>query len=326
MEKRKRNEKVRMDLTLLYKFFSGKASFAEAADVRRWAESDPANMRRFMEERKLFDSMNLLVTDGELETLSAGKTRRVKFRRVFVRTIAAASLAAAVFIAGWSASDNKVERFAGQTQSISVPAGQRLNMVLPDGTNVWLNSLSTIEYPVVFNGKGRNVKLDGQAYFEVKHDKSSPFTVETPKGTVKVTGTKFDVMSYSKSDEFETALMEGSVRVALNADPANEMLLTPNTKVALVDGDLVKTYVRDRNPYRWKEGLICFANAPFAEILKEFEKTYDVKVVMECDLGEVCYTGKFRTAEGLNYALRVLQKDIGFTYEEDLDNSVFYIR
>ncbi len=99
-------------------------------------------------------------------------------------------------------------------QSIYVPTGQRVNITLSDGTNVWLNARTKIVYPAVFDKSVRQVAVDGEAYFDVAKDKKRPFIVETGKCNMEVLGTKFNVEGYSDKDDFEVTLMEGSVRVA----------------------------------------------------------------------------------------------------------------
>nr|WP_286083552.1 FecR family protein [Parabacteroides goldsteinii] len=117
-------------------------------------------------------------------------------------------------------------------QTITVPAGQRINITLADGTNVWLNARTTIQYPITFNEKERLVKLDGEAYFDVTKDKSKPFIVQTNNYNVEVLGTKFDVDSYSETEIFETTLMEGSVRISSLTDANESLMLTlPSIRV-----------------------------------------------------------------------------------------------
>ena len=118
-------------------------------------------------------------------------------------------------------------------QTITVPAGQRINITLADGTNVWLNARTTIQYPITFNEKERLVKLDGEAYFDVTKDKSKPFIVQTNNYNVEVLGTKFDVDSYSETEIFETTLMEGSVRISSLTDANESLMLTPHNKAYL---------------------------------------------------------------------------------------------
>lgn len=120
-------------------------------------------------------------------------------------------------------------------QKLSVPAGQRINIELADGTVVWLNSRTSIQYPAVFNGKERKVSINGEAYFEVAHNRKQPFIVETPKGQVEVTGTKFYVEAYSDNNDFVTSLIEGSVNVT-----KDDKLITlrPSQMAYLQDGNL----------------------------------------------------------------------------------------
>lgn len=211
-------------------------------------------------------------------------------------------------------------------QTITVPAGQRINITLADGTNVWLNARTTIQYPITFNEKERLVKLDGEAYFDVTKDKSKPFIVQTDNYNVEVLGTQFDVNAYSETGEFETTLMSGSVKVASVSDSTQKITLKPNNKVFLQDGKLHVTAVDDYNPYRWKEGLICFKNETFTSIMKDFEKYYGLTIqVKNKNVFKYVYTGKFRQTDGIDYALRVLQKDIKFTYQRDDENQIIYI-
>lgn len=212
-------------------------------------------------------------------------------------------------------------------QTIAVPAGQRINITLPDGTNVWLNARTTIQYPVTFNSSERLVKLDGEAYFDVARDETKPFIVQTNKFNVEVLGTKFDVESYSETQQFETALMEGSVKISSLTNSNENIMLTPNNKAYLHEGKLRVMPVYDYNPYRWREGLICFKNESFASIMNEFEKYYGINInITNQQVQKYLYTGKFRQTDGVDYALRVLQKDIGFTYERDDDKHIIYIK
>ena len=177
-----------------------------------------------------------------------------------------------------------------------------------------------------FGRRDRDVELDGEAYFEVAHNEKSPFVVRTHAMDVEVLGTKFNVEAYSAGRTFEASLMQGKVRVK---SPANEKLavvLLPQYKTTLKDGKLVVSKIDDYNVYR-KEGLYCFKNKPFARIMEDLERYYDLKIQLDKKSIEgVALTGKFRISDGLDYALRVLQKDVAFTYRRDKDNDVIYIK
>jgi len=318
-----------MDEKTLYNFFSGKATEEEGLTLKEWIEKSPENERIFYEQRKIYDSLTLLKDENDLQQylLPEENTHTIQRVSLFKEILKVASVAAITFLVVYFFMDKTEESKFTAMQTITVPAGQRINISLPDGTNVWLNALTTIEYPVSFNNKDRSVKLDGQAYFDVKHDDEIPFIVETDKGNIRVLGTKFDVLSYSKSDLFETALMDGKVEVLLTSDPTQTITLSPGSKAYLVDGKLYKVPIVDNNSYRWKEGLISFEDSSFADIMKEFEKSYGIFIIIQNKtVSNYSYTGKFRVVDGIDYALRVLQKDLRFTYSRDSDSNTLYIK
>ena len=313
-----------MNKDILYKFFEGNASFEEEAAVKQWMEESAENRLAFLKERKLFDAMLLL---GNEEIIKNGKKRfSINLSSLRTELIKIAAVVAITLGGSYFYYQSSLEKELMAMQTITVPAGQRINITLVDGTNVWLNARTSLSYPVKFGKNNRQVVLDGEAYFDVTKDKSKPFIVQTDNYNVEVLGTKFDVNAYSETGEFETTLMSGSVKVASASDSTQKITLKPNNKVFLQDGKLHVTAVDDYNPYRWKEGLICFKNETFTSIMKDFEKYYGLTIqVKNKNVFKYVYTGKFRQTDGIDYALRVLQKDIKFTYQRDDENQIIYI-
>ena len=313
-----------MNKDILYKFFEGNASFEEEAAVKQWMEESAENRLAFLKERKLFDAMLLL---GNEEIIKNGKKRfSINLSSLRTELIKIAAVVAITLGGSYFYYQSSLEKELMAMQTITVPAGQRINITLVDGTNVWVNARTSLSYPVKFGKNNRQVVLDGEAYFDVTKDKSKPFIVQTDNYNVEVLGTKFDVNAYSETGEFETTLMSGSVKVASASDSTQKITLKPNNKVYLQDGKLHVTAVDDYNPYRWKEGLICFKNETFTSIMKDFEKYYGLTIqVKNKNVFKYVYTGKFRQTDGIDYALRVLQKDIKFTYQRDDENQIIYI-
>lgn len=313
-----------MEKEILYKFFEGAASYEEEVRVKEWIESSQENVHEFFHERKLFDAMVLLSGENMSSQLITKKS--INFRPIIKEIIKIAAIVVITLAFGTLFRFNNQSNDQLSMQTISVPAGQRINIKLPDGTNVWLNARTTIKYPVSFNTKSRNIFLDGEAYFDVAKDKQKPFIVQTNKYNVEVFGTKFNIESYSDSETFETSLMEGSVSVTSIKDPQQKVLLTPDNKATLNDGQILVTPIVDYNLYRWKEGLICFKDKSLSEVMHIFEKYYGVKIVVRNkDKCNYLYTGKFRQTDGIDYALQVLNKDSSFTYERDDENQLIYI-
>ena len=185
---------------------------------------------------------------------------------------------------------------------------------------------ATLQYPVTFSQKQRTVFLKGEAYFDVTKKKKTPFIVRTDKYDIEVLGTQFDVDAYPDQTAFETTLMKGSVKVTSQHFPEQTITLKPHHKAYVKDGQLAVTKVNDFTPYRWKEGLICFKDEPFQTIMEDFEKYYGIRIIINNKkVLKYSYNGKFRQADGIDYALRVLQRDIHFKYEKANDEEIIYI-
>lgn len=313
-----------MDKDLLYRFFEGYASVEEMKSIKEWAEASEENSKLLRRERKLF---NAIILSGRMDGQTTPQRKKTKYIfREFLKIASVVAITIGITAALFSiGKDKNVATVAMQT--ITVPAGQRVNLDLPDGTNVWLNAGTKMQYPVSFMKEKREVILDGEAYFEVAHNEKCPFIVRTHAMDVEVLGTKFNVEAYSKHNRFETSLMQGKVRVKLTGNDKAVINLQPHCKTTLVDGKMVVSPIDNYNVYRWKEGLYCFKNKPFARIMEDLERYYDLKIQLDKkSIENVILTGKFRISDGLDYALRVLQKDVAFTYRRDKDNDVIYIK
>lgn len=314
-----------MDFKLLYKYFEGSTSKEEVAKIKLWLESSPENMQILLLERKIYDSV--LLNNGKKEISIIQNNKRKKIIWEFLKIASVILITALTCVLYFNINEGGDDV---AMQTISVPAGQRLNINLPDGTNVWLNAKTTIKYPVSFNKKERLVEVDGQAYFSVAKDDKKPFIVNTRSGRVQVLGTKFDVLDYSDDNIFETMLSEGKVKVDMASADNQTLILEPNTKAFIRNGKLNKERIEDKSEYEWRNGLLSFRNKSFTEIMKSFEKIYDIKIVIEDPrITNQTLTAKFRIVDGVDYALRVLQREINFQFRhdnEDRDIEIIYIK
>lgn len=311
---------------MLYRFFEGNASIEEMKAVKEWSEVSEENSKLLRRERKLFNAM---ILSGHLEEYPAGQTASRKNRYPLFRELLKIASVVAITVgitAAWFSIGIGKDDVNVTMHTITVPAGQRVNLGLPDGSNVWLNAGTKLQYPVSFMRDRREVMLDGEAYFEVARNEKSPFVVRTHAMDVEVLGTKFNVDACSLRNTFETSLMQGKVRVKSSSNEELFVDLLPHYKTTLKEGKLVVSKIDDYDVYRWKEGLYCFRNKPFARIMEDLERYYDLKIELDKkNIAEVVLTGKFRISDGLDYALRVLQRDVSFTYRRDTDNDIIYI-
>ena len=313
-----------MEKETLYKFFDGKASREEKEDVRIWLESSPENEQMLFREREFFDAM---ILSGSTKSAGTEKKSRPFYRTVLFEAMKIAAVFAITIACGTYFYKSEIRKIGEAMNTITVPAGQRANLTLPDGTNVWLNARSEMRYPAAFTGNKREISLDGEAYFEVTHKGGKPFVVRTDKCNVEVLGTKFNVEAYSDSEDFCTSLMEGSVRVSDKKKPSESLVLAPNQQVSWFNGHLQSMPIADFDPFRWKEGLICFKSMHFKELMSRFEKCYGIHIIIENPkLADYICSGKFRISDGIDKALRILQKDAKYTFERNKDESVIYIK
>ena len=202
-------------------------------------------------------------------------------------------------------------------QTIHVPAGQRTELILTDGTKVWLNSKSTFSFPNIFSEKNRNVSLDGEGYFDVTNNKKQPFIVSTLKYDIKVWGTQFNVIAYSASNIFETSLLKGSIEL-LNPGTDKGVLILPNERIFLNADHLVRAPISNYNHFLWKDGIISFDNESFPEMITKLELYFDLQIINKNKtILRNRYTGKFRTKDGVEHILKVLQLSNRFRYKID---------
>lgn len=214
---------------------------------------------------------------------------------------------------------------ASQITSFETPAGQRVSMNLSDGTHVWLNAGSRIEYPVIFDRKERKVKISGEAMFEVTHDADRPFFVETFASEIEVLGTKFNVIADEARSLFSTTLLEGRVKVSSGDQ---QVILQPDEVVNLIDGHLMVVHNNDPVAMQWPEGIISMKGISFEELMSKFERIYDVRIVYECErIPTIEFaSGKIRVSDGIDHALRVLQHVADFSYERDEEHNIIRIK
>lgn len=159
--------------------------------------------------------------------------------------------------------------------TINIPRGGEYQLVLADGTKVWLNSESSLTYPVYFSGNTREVYLTGEAYFDVTSDKEVPFIVKTAKSDVKVYGTQFNVMAYEDDKVIETTLVEGSIAMLYNNE---EVQVRPGQQARIALG-MTEISIRevDTQLYTdWKNGIFRFEEMNLKEVATKLSRWYDV--------------------------------------------------
>jgi len=202
--------------------------------------------------------------------------------------------------------------------TISTPKGGQYQVILPDGTKVWLNAASSLKYPEAFVGKQRLVVLTGEAYFEVAKNKSMPFRVQSQNQHVEVLGTHFNINSYLDDKTIKTTLLEGSIQIS---NSKFSKILKPGEQAVSGIGEQssikVATDVDTDDETAWKNGLFQFNDSELKVILNQLERWYDIKIDYS-NIPAKRYNGMVSRTSKLSEVLKMLEKtgNIKFELEE----------
>jgi len=191
--------------------------------------------------------------------------------------------------------------------TINIPKGGQFQVVLSDGSKVWLNSASSLTFPTVFPKNERRVTITGEAYFEVAKNKHVPFRVITGKQTVEVLGTHFNINGYADETAIKTTLVEGSVKVSADAQSA---ILTPNEQSAISNGRAGKinvTTVDTDDILAWTTGNFQFEKAEIPLIMRQASRWYNVDIKYEGEVPRRRFTGSISRNVNLSELLKILK-------------------
>ncbi len=193
-----------------------------------------------------------------------------------------------------------------QYNRIATPRGGQYQVVLADGTKVWLNAASSLRFPAAFRGSVRKVMLTGEAYFEVAKNKDKPFKVAVNGMEVEVLGTHFNIMAYENEKDLKTTLLEGAVKVSTTAE---KVLLEPGQRAVLnkEKGNIQVGAADVEEAIAWKNGLFTFNNEDIKSIMRKVSRWYDVDVTYQGDMAGKDFAGTVSRSENVTEVLRMLE-------------------
>jgi transmembrane sensor len=237
------------------------------------------------------------------------------------------------------------------TNNTTTKPGSKTQIKLPDGTIVVLNSDSKLIYPDNFLGNTRDVTLEGEAFFEVTHDKEKPFIIHSKTMDIKVLGTVFNVKAYPDETTTEATLIKGSIEVTIKNKAAQKIMLKPSEKI-IVRNNIIEEDNADSPPQQpateentplisvkeieydgkdsvatdiaWLQNKLVFSNETFENIVLLLERRFSKKITIKTDnLKYLTFTGKF-DKENIDQILKALQLTHKFNYKEENDTITIY--
>ena len=297
--------------SLIDKVLDGKADACEVSLVEEWVDSSDANRRLFEQRRAVHEVFDPPFDAAEINT---GKALRHVHRKMMMRKVSrsswgwAAVAAVVLCVAAVWAVVAVDDAGTGGMICLAAPFGAKIEAQLPDGSRVWLNSNSSLEYPAVFDGDRRSVKLVGEGYFEVHADKKHPFVVRAGGNDICATGTAFNINAYS-DENVDVTLVSGSVDVVTGEK--GQIRLLPEDNLCISCSGIRVTHNADiENHCAWKDGRIMFDNDNLSVVLARLSQIYPVDfVVADPALLDAHYHATF-TGEGLHEILHLLEVGI----------------
>lgn len=324
---------------LIGKSIAGNATTEELKQLENWENLSEDNRLIYSKSLKVWDKSEPGITlsqfqhdkfkvESEYSRYLAGKINNIR-RLSVIYKIAAILAFPIAFAIVWHfmGVTGEPEMLPDQICQITSPKGHVSKCILPDGTNVWINTGSTIKYNASSFNNLREIHLEGEAYFEVISDPEKSFKVVTTFAEVNVTGTAFNVLAYPGDDVFETVLAEGTVNLQFKLMPERAVEMKPGQRAVLNTNNFTLNIESvDAEMFTsWRNGELIFKDATLNDLIKELEKIYDIRFHMKPEsIGGLRFRGMFSYDNNLILALEKIKKTSGVDYY--IENKEVWLR
>ncbi len=210
-----------------------------------------------------------------------------------------------------------------ELNKLVVPYGRRTNLTLPDGTEVWLNSGTQLDFPSEFTGDRREIRVNGEIFINVAHNPRIPFVVHAQDMDIHVQGTSFNISAYHDDSRKTVVLVEGKVRIETAGRHTAELL--PNEKLEIKDNDITKEFVNVSEYISWTRGILEFDGTPVSEILKKIGRYYNVQFESSPDikLNDKTCSGKLFLSNNLDSVMTSVSVLSSTVYQRE--NNIIHI-
>ncbi|EOS12089.1 MULTISPECIES: FecR family protein [Parabacteroides] len=195
---------------------------------------------------------------------------------------------------------------------LSVPKGRHSSLILPDGTKVWVNSGTVLQFPEIFEKEKRMIYVEGEVYLEVTKDASCPFYVKTNQMEIRVLGTSFGIVAYKDENFQSVVLKEGSV--AVEGYKSGKQIIKPNDLLVLENGQMSVSQVNVYDYISWIDGILQFREKNLGEVLRSISRYYRVQFSYPPDIEQVKCSGKLVLFDNMDQVLQTLQKTLSVSF------------
>ncbi|HUX56765.1 MAG TPA: FecR domain-containing protein [Bacteroidales bacterium] len=314
---------------LLPGYLSGDVSDKDRSIVDVWRTESPGNEVFYLESRKAWEAMPLLYEMEQFNSFEALRKVNTRISKsgsskwwVIIQRVAAILLLPLLVYSAYLTMQNLTKEELPEEhvvmQTITSRPGMVTQFSLADGTEVWLNSGSELQFPVLFNGDMREVKLSGEAFFEVAKNEKQPFRVNARELNIDVLGTSFDVMSYDDDTQSEVILIEGKVSLSAEDGQVNKEFgaMHPGQRAVFnVESREVCAHEVEADKYiSWRDGNLIFRDDPMEDVVRRLSRWFNVEIIFnDPEIKSYIYTATFRH-ENLEQVLKLLKLSAPIDY------------
>jgi transmembrane sensor len=318
---------------LLERYLKGESTPAENELVEKWLSETNQEDAHWMALNKdqrtqwldqLFMDIKTDIKSDMKSTAAPAKLiplhPRKKWRNVIAGSAAAAAVLLILFL-GWPLLRGKTS--SSKLMTVIVPASQKRKLILTDGSSIWINAGSSVQYPETFTGSTREVYLTGEAYFDIVHDSAKPFIVHTGSVLTRVLGTAFDINADQAANTVVVTVTRGRVSVA--DGPRLLGFITPNQQIAYntVSKQPVEKTVDADRIIGWQDSSIHFEDVTFEEAAKELGRRFKVVIVFANDQVKRCrFSGTSLEGKNIDEILKVLCNFNHASFKHAADGSI----
>ncbi len=274
----------------IFRFIERKASLSEQKEVLEWIQASPQNRKEFARLKNLSVAVDILALEP------SGRKNDIRKAVVWTMRIAAVLVVAvSLFLFGERVQENRWRKMAaGQFVQVKAPEGEILHFTLPDGSEVVLNSGSTLKFSQLFNDRERDVYLQGEGYFDVKKDAKRfnvVYPMESPLFKLSVLGTSFNISSYEGEENIVTTLYDGAIEIE-DLKTKESFTLKSNDKHVYERSSGKSAVGQFTETYKWTDKYVVARNEDISAFTARLEEIFNVKIIVDESLiGNCSYTG-----------------------------------
>lgn len=262
--------------------------------IEIWFSSGVVGSMISFDKEKAFERFKNRIEKATIAEEQKQRFTKSRSLKIFYRVAAAILIILLPFAGYWGGMETVKSGFSDIV--VEAPMGARTKLYLPDGTLVWLNAGSKITYSQGFGVDNRDLKLEGEGYFEVKRNEEVPFEISTKELDLTVLGTKFNFRNYEDDEEVVVNLLEGKVKLRNELVASADVYMSPNEKVILSKetGRMVKTKINTSNSNLWTKDELYFDELLLEDIAKQLSRSFNVKIEVADSLKNQRFYGSFR--------------------------------